>query len=414
MALRFSREEKGKFLSKSTPSEYFSPQGKEKFSIMKSHEFEEVARAMSEDVSNTPYGYVYKPLWDSLWNARVPGRVKICAWKASMDILPTRAHLHQKGMSLKHRGCMFCDDNSLESSLHVLKDCPYATSVWFSSALAIRTSELQCITVKDWLLHLSIALPASQFAMLMMTLWSIWNERHSLLLGKCKKLSPPDDVARRAQTWLQEFMTLPQNLSPKPLQPNQKWSRPNEGWVKVNVDGVYDRAGSSGGIGVILRDWNGDFHGALTKKIYGGLFSQVDVEVVALREGVRFALDRGYHQVWFESDALNTIIARYNIEYHREEDDEDVYISDSSSDSESDSDTENDSDGDTAMPESFTPVSRVARMVLALPENESWATKQKKPGDDFFFHRLRENLGDEKKNRRPRKKNRRLRLNFVA
>lgn len=65
--------------------------------------------------------------------------------------------------------------------------------------------------------------------------------------------------------------------------------------------------------------------------------------------------------IWFESDALNTIVARCNIEHQNDDDDRDIYISDSS-----DSDTENDSgdsDGDTAMP-GFRPVSRNARVVL--------------------------------------------------
>lgn len=34
----------------------------------------------------------------------------------------------------------------------------------------------------------------------------------------------------------------------------RRWEPPQEGWLKVNVDGAYSESSGEGGIGVIIRD----------------------------------------------------------------------------------------------------------------------------------------------------------------
>lgn len=34
----------------------------------------------------------------------------------------------------------------------------------------------------------------------------------------------------------------------------EKWKPPDEGWVKINVDGAFDKSTGEGGLGVVIRD----------------------------------------------------------------------------------------------------------------------------------------------------------------
>ncbi|KAL6213947.1 hypothetical protein ACLB2K_013386 [Fragaria x ananassa] len=57
-------------------------------------------------------------LWKHLWKAPVPGKVKICVWKATSNILPKRNRLSQRGIDID-TVCPLCDEE-VESPLHAL------------------------------------------------------------------------------------------------------------------------------------------------------------------------------------------------------------------------------------------------------------------------------------------------------
>ncbi|VVA37427.1 PREDICTED: reverse mRNAase, partial [Prunus dulcis] len=62
--------------------------------------------------------------WSLLWKAFVPARVKIFWWRVISGILPTKANLARKKVSLDEE-CMLCA-GPVESSIHILRDCPFA------------------------------------------------------------------------------------------------------------------------------------------------------------------------------------------------------------------------------------------------------------------------------------------------
>lgn len=54
--------------------------------------------------------------WNKHWRASIPWKVKICAWKACLNILPTRSNLEKKGVAMDNI-CVLCSSSS-ESMLH--------------------------------------------------------------------------------------------------------------------------------------------------------------------------------------------------------------------------------------------------------------------------------------------------------
>lgn len=60
-------------------------------------------------------------------------------------------------------------------------------------------------------------------------------------------------------TWHQSFKlaSFQPRVTKQPVQ--VKWKDPTEGWVKINVDGAIRLVHNLGGVGVVIRDWNGRF-----------------------------------------------------------------------------------------------------------------------------------------------------------
>jgi hypothetical protein len=44
----------------------------------------------------------------------------------------------------------------------------------------------------------------------------------------------------------------------KAVQEKARWNAPQVGWMKINVDGVFDESSRSGGIGVVIRNHRGE------------------------------------------------------------------------------------------------------------------------------------------------------------
>ncbi|KAL6124975.1 hypothetical protein ACLB2K_077483 [Fragaria x ananassa] len=62
-------------------------------------------------------------VWKGIWAARVPGKIKVHAWRVCNAILPTISQLCKKQVSIEEL-CYFCN-SELETVEHITRDCPY-------------------------------------------------------------------------------------------------------------------------------------------------------------------------------------------------------------------------------------------------------------------------------------------------
>ncbi|KAL5555881.1 hypothetical protein UlMin_038117 [Ulmus minor] len=74
---------------------------------------------------------MYPRWWQSLWNLKVPPKIKIFLWRLFQNAIPTRANLARRGIKL-HKSCPRCGEVK-ETSLHTFFDCPFAQSLWDDS-----------------------------------------------------------------------------------------------------------------------------------------------------------------------------------------------------------------------------------------------------------------------------------------
>ncbi|XP_074374105.1 uncharacterized protein LOC141714486 [Apium graveolens] len=80
----------------------------------------------------------------------------------------------------------------------------------------------------------------------------------------------------------------------------RKWEKPNEGWIKVNVDAAVFQ--DSIGCGAVIRDAQGVFMGAFCKKVEGA-WRPREAEAIALKEALSWIAELGYGSCVFETDS---------------------------------------------------------------------------------------------------------------
>ena len=85
-----------------------------------------------------------------------------------------------------------------------------------------------------------------------------------------------------------------------------QWKPPNYGLYKINFDGALFDDQASAGLGVVIRDWEGQIIAALSQKVrYPNLVDLV--EAFAGSRAINFAKELNIHQMVVEGDSLRVI-----------------------------------------------------------------------------------------------------------
>jgi hypothetical protein len=137
-------------------------------------------------MSNKNAGERY--MWNLIWKAHVPPKVKVFGWKLATDTLGVQAHRCKRNMD-QIPTCQICG-MELETSHHAMVNC--------TKAKALR----QCIrkewnlpdehrfryTGHDWMLVLLSQVNEQMRAKFLLLWWRTWHLRNNVILddGKCK------------------------------------------------------------------------------------------------------------------------------------------------------------------------------------------------------------------------------------
>ena len=136
-----------------------------------------------------------------------------------------------------------CDEEE-ETTIHLFLNYPYARAIWHGSILGLRTSELQCNSVEQWLSQCIISSRALEhnrmnyLLALFTTLWSIWNHRMVLHQGQIPNPVEVIIISQSLTCRYQEAFNQSQVQEIK-SNPKQTKSLPHQNWqilIKVAVD----------------------------------------------------------------------------------------------------------------------------------------------------------------------------------
>ena len=85
-----------------------------------------IVKTNHESESST--GDPQTPLWKKVWHLNLPAKIRIFAWQACINALPTMQNLRVRGVNTDGR-CLICDQCN-ENASHAVLDCDTPKLVW--------------------------------------------------------------------------------------------------------------------------------------------------------------------------------------------------------------------------------------------------------------------------------------------
>jgi hypothetical protein len=189
--------------------------------------------------------------------------------------------------------CNYCG-NSIETELHVLRDCPLVMPIWLNVVDVRMRSSFFVGELNQWI---ALNLTSSKR----------WNKDADWkdLLGNGMPLylelpaSTKSDYGYcRSGTAVQKCRNVMQQTTKAEIM--VCWKPPMEGWVKLNTDGAYKDESAAGCSGVI-RDSHGGWIGGFAK--YLGICSAYVAELWGVLEGLRYARNHGFTRIELNVDS---------------------------------------------------------------------------------------------------------------
>jgi hypothetical protein len=99
--------------------------------------------------------------------------------------------------------------------------------------------------------------PADKLSWFFMLIDKLWLARNDA--RETKQIEDPRAIAEKAKAAVEEWAAVHVKTPSSNIRSVEHWLCPEPGWVKVNADGAFRTADSSGGSGVVLRDHHGVF-----------------------------------------------------------------------------------------------------------------------------------------------------------
>uniref|UniRef100_A0A803PFI6 Reverse transcriptase zinc-binding domain-containing protein n=1 Tax=Cannabis sativa TaxID=3483 RepID=A0A803PFI6_CANSA len=223
--------------------------------------------------------------WRSLWQLKVPPKVKNFLWRACTNCLPTCFQLSLRKVPIEVT-CPICHGET-ETILHILVDFPFSYNCWRTAAIPRVASA--ATSFAGWFddgLKLWTKEDRTGAAMLC---WSIWNNRNNSVWNS--KQSSVEEVVSIASL---NFVSWNNAQNQSHISPSghgqqgryiEHWTRPIDPYIKVNVDGAIFSNEECFGFGMVARTASGSVIEAVQIRKIGN-WSPLLVEAMGLKEAL--------------------------------------------------------------------------------------------------------------------------------
>jgi len=270
-------------------------------------------RICIEEVINNDH--LRKPgYWSGIWRLKVPPKVKSLVWRICRDCFPTRVKLRSRGVNCPSE-CVRCEDPH-DDSYHILFHCPLAVDIWQSVNMwhLISPSLSQFDNVPDIIFNLLQRLSAAQIEHIVTIMWSIWKSRNLKLwqqvsdstvtiLERARHLPEGWREANRRQISIrQDNSSSTPSSSHHNRDANISWKKPTSGRYKCNVDAFFPNTTNKVGIGMCIRDSDGNH--VCSKTMWFSPACSIHIgEALGLYHAIRWIHELQFTNVDFEVDS---------------------------------------------------------------------------------------------------------------
>jgi ribonuclease HI len=197
----------------------------------------------------------------------------------------------------------------VESCAHVIWRCPASIAVWSECNRSIQ----KCVVADGAFLsifeHLNFRLNVADLGLVSVIAQKIWLRRNKMIFGG--PVMPPTCLIKYAEDVLKDF-NLAKGTGRDNLQvscPKQsKWQKPPQGMLKLNWDAAVDKGSKIMGVGIIIRDHNGEVcASSCSTRPY--VVNPSVAEALGARQGVELCIELGIQSILLEGDAKEIVNA---------------------------------------------------------------------------------------------------------
>jgi ribonuclease HI len=230
----------------------------------------------------------------------VPPKVRSFWWRVVKKFVPSRTILKERHMDQMER-CEVCGAER-ETIHHALFQCTWAKLVWRELRYAANL-KIPDFHPDSWAMDIvdSSTMKEDEAAIILCSCWAIWNERNARRHGEGGR-SVTDSV-RWALEVSFDLSNSGRERNKKAPKTKVRWKLPDDGVIKINTDASFLERTMTGSSGLVVRDHTGALLRAQALWYDNAANVQL-MEAIALRDGVRLAVERGYQRVIFETDSL--------------------------------------------------------------------------------------------------------------
>ncbi|KAL0012456.1 hypothetical protein SO802_007564 [Lithocarpus litseifolius] len=177
---------------KHTPSGMFTTSSAYKLIVSRDY----MPNAGSSSVENK------KKFWKSLWQLRVPNKIKHFVWKACNEALPTKTNLHHRHVADSDI-CDLCGELP-EDTVHALWSCKHIACVWSSLEWFHQSVPVQPVNFRELLARFMPSQDEYKAEIFAIAGWCVWNRRNAIHFNRA--IRPVDSICKEADNILQEFL----------------------------------------------------------------------------------------------------------------------------------------------------------------------------------------------------------------
>ncbi|KAH9647730.1 putative ribonuclease H protein [Citrus sinensis] len=234
-----------------------------------------------------------------------PQAIRVFIWTVLHDRLKIKRELMRRHL-VSNGYCDRCGLD-LESTLHVLRDCPMAKRVWNHFVPRSLQADFYSKPLKKWIIYNVQSKEQYRWnldwnCIFEFTIWRLWYWRNKFRFDHVYVDSK--FVTQDIMTWAEENQRANDSLlgtAAKKKEAWLHWSPPIWPWCKLNSDGSSKRFGLSSA-GGIIRDYSGKWIRGFGLNI--GCCSITNLELWGLYQGLLIAWEIGIRWILLEVDSL--------------------------------------------------------------------------------------------------------------
>ena len=170
------------------------------------------------------------------------------------------SNLFRRHITLSDK-CELCNLHP-EDPLHTVWLCSEVESTWSSFQCFNRATFPRPQSFNDLLANFLQVKQDYRKEVFTITTCLLWNRRNAIHFDR--PVLPTAQLVSKAGNLLHDFLAVQEVDSVQPSLPTvQHWRAPESSYHKINFDAATFRNTHSVGLGVVVRDWRGEFVGAL-------------------------------------------------------------------------------------------------------------------------------------------------------